>query len=62
VLSKVRYAVQGRRGGKWVTVPGEGNHPTRAVALQRMTVFAKLIIDAEWRVIRVRDLARGEEV
>jgi hypothetical protein len=47
------YAVQGRRGGSWVTVPGEDRYPTRSVAVARMTVYLKLITDAEWRVIKI---------
>lgn len=58
----IRYAVQGRRDGTWHTVPGEDDHPTRTVALQRMTVFSSLITNAEWRVIQVRDIGRDEEI
>lgn len=44
-------ALQGKRGGDWVTVPGE-TFPNWHVARQRMGVYARLITDAQWRVVK----------
>jgi hypothetical protein len=55
------WFVQGRRGdGAWTNVPGE-QYARREQATHRMNMFRALITDAQFRVVKIKDLPRESE-